>query len=314
MLGSKVLTVTFVFIVHSLIVANATAQQIYIGSTPTYLPNSSTGGVDAYGRPINVDGRFADRYGLSVDDYGFPYRNQYWAPTTAYGMSVGNSYGYRLGEPSSYYGGNVPSTANYPTIVPPRSVIVGGVYPSRTVINNATRGSVIEYTHNGNGYIATPGSSYQTVISSGPSIFPYTTVVQPTQGPVTIESRPTGAISKTFSGKGIQATTGAIANNSSPQITLVFPKNSDSSFSYLLNGTNYSIKPGYSQTFPADRRWTIEFLKNPGTGEIARYDLQAGLYQFLPEGNGWDLKQTPVPSNFGPPPAPVPSPAPTPGL
>lgn len=313
MLGSKHSIMLLAIVFQSLFTSSLMAQQVYIGSTPTYIPNSSTGGVDANGRPINVDGQFIDRYGLAVDDYGFPYRNRYWVPNTAYGMSVGNSYGYRLGEPSSYYGGNVPSIANYPTIVPPRTVVVGGVYPSRTVINNATRGSVIEYTHNGNGYIATPGSSYQTVISSGPSIFPYTTVVQPTQGPVTIESRPTGAVAKTF-GKNGQPVQGPPANASDRDITLVYPRNSDAPFSYLLNGTNYSIKPGYSQTFSADRRWTIEFLRNASTGEIARYDLQAGHYQFLPEGSGWDLKQTPLPSGFQLPPAPAPTPAPPPAL
>ena len=312
--GLMISTAFVVLFVSSLLATQATAQQVYIGSTPTDVPNSATGGIDAYGRPINVDGRFADRYGLSVNDYGFPYRNQYRAPNTAYEMSVGNSYGYRLGEPSSYYNGNVPSYTNYPTIVPPRTVIVGGVYPSRTVINNATRGSVIEYTHNGNGYIATPGSSYQTVISSGPSIFPYTTVVQPTQGPVTIESRPTGTVSKSFSGRSGESVTGAVARNSAREITLVYPKNNDAPFSYLLNGTNYSIKPGYSHSFPADRRWTIEFLRNPSTGEIARYDLQAGLYQFLPEGSSWDLKQTPTSAGFEPPPPPSLAPAPTPGL
>jgi hypothetical protein len=172
---------------------------------------------------------------------------------------------------------------------PPRAIIRSGTIPSRTVYNNSTRGTEIEYTHNGNGYISTPGSSYPTVISNGPSIFPYTTVIHPTDTPVTIESRPIQQPEKRFSNNsGVQG----IQPAASGEIQLSFPRNAEYPLRYSLNGTIYSIKPGYTQTFSHDRNWTIEFIRAGSGGQTARYNLTAGIYEFVRSGSGWELKKT----------------------
>jgi hypothetical protein len=289
----------------------ATAQQLYMGSSAAELRYAGNGGIDANGRAINVDGRPIDRYGTAVDDYGWPARNYRYPNTTASGFYSSANYG-----GTTYSNGASPGGNSY-GISPPRSVVVGGVIPSRTVMNNATRGTVIEYTHNGNGYISTPGSTYQTVISSGPSIFPYTSVVSPSQPPVVIESRPTAVVAKSFRGGATGRSSNQRPNNNA-EIQLVCPKESTSPLIYLLNGTIYTIKPGYSQTFPDDRPWTIEFLRGGDGSPRVRYDLRAGIYRFMADENGCDLKLYPPVAQPEIPPSPAPptltesSPEPTP--
>ena len=232
-------------------------------------------------------------------------------------------------ERDPFYVSNYGNGQGFSYITPPRTTYYDSVYPSRIVQNGATRGTVIEYTHNGNGYISSPGSSYQTVISSGPSIFPYTTVVQPSQPPVIIQTRPTAIESKTFAGRSPTRLSETNRVKGQSEIQLVCPKESRQPLAYLLNGTTYTIKPGYLQTFPDDRQWTIAFLRSGNNSEIMRYDLTAGTYRFVADENGWDLKQYPSPATKmelppspapaelpldGLPPTPAPTPAPSPGL
>jgi len=88
--------------------------------------------------------------------------------------------------------------------------------------------------------------------------------------------------------------------------------------SYTLNGTVYTIQPGYTQTLQEDRAWAIEFNRGPNQGQ-ARYGLQTGAYSFGANGSGWELFNRPVettsqnsPAN-PPPPVTVPmNPSPTP--
>lgn len=300
------------------------AQRLYIGSTPSELQYSGNGGIDINGRAVNVDGQTFDRYGTYVDSYSWPspgYRlpahtSASYAARSPYGTAYPPHLGGFSGGGNAWNGG---TSSRGAVIVPPRSIVVGGVYPSRTVMNNATRGTVIEYTHNGNGYISTPGSTYQTVISSGPSIFPYTTVVSPSQPPVIIESRPNYQPSaKAPNGNSGRRSVSDNRFNSLGEIKLIFPQESKDSFSYLLNGTVYTIKPGYVQTFSADRVWAIEFLRTGNGSQPMRYELTAGTYRFVADEQGWDLKKDrPMsPSELPPSPTapelPALTPAPTP--
>lgn len=234
-----------------------------------------------------------------------------------------------------YYIGSTPIQERYPFyystygngqgfnyLTPPRSVWYDDAYPTRVVDNSATRGTVIEYTHNGNGYISTPGSSYQTVISSGPPIYPYTYVTPTTQPPVVIETKPLSATARTSTGHPTPVATNEQIRGQS-QIQLICPKESRQPLSYMLNGTTYTIKPGYVQTFPDDRPWTIAFLRAGSGSEVMQYQLGAGTYRFVPDQGGWHLEQYPQPAaktEIPPSPAPleyptsIPAPAPTPGL
>ncbi|MEI8018689.1 MAG: hypothetical protein WCH39_10860 [Schlesneria sp.] len=311
-------------------------QQIYSGGAPAELQYPRSRGIDSNGRAVDVDGRVIDQVGSTVDDYGRRITNvgvprQY----TGYGQYQGNGYtsgGYggsypgiyngvsytdSVGLSGGYYSNGRPigsAVVGANVISPPRNVIVGGVYPTRTVLNNATRGGVIEYTHNGNGYVYSPGSSYQTVISSGPNIFPAISVISPSEPPVVIETRRNVASAQPVSRAG--------------EIKLMFPQGATSELSYMLNGTVYSIKPGYVQTFVEDRIWTIEFLRAGNRSQQMRYQLKAGTYLFTFDETGWDLRQAiavaaeaqpspGVPSSQVAPPTRVvtptpPTPAPTP--
>ena len=274
-------------------------QQTNSGSVPADLQYPRSRGIDSNGRAADVDGRVIDQVGSTVDDYGRRITNvgvprQY----TGNGQYQGNGYtsggygGYypgvyngvsytdSVGLSGGYYSSGRPvgsTVVGANVISPPRNVIVGGVYPTRTVLNNATRGGVIEYTHNGNGYVYSPGRSYQTVISSGPNIFPATSVISPSEPPVVIETRRNVASAQPVSRTG--------------QIKLMFPQGATSELSYMLNGTVYSIKPGYVQTFVEDRIWTIEFLRAGNRSQQMRYQLKAGTYLFTFDETGWDLRQ-----------------------
>lgn len=275
----------------------AAAQRLYYGSTPD-LTYQSQVAVDANGRPVIIDNQLIDPYGPYYSGNGYPaniYSNR--------GFYSGYSGMYsRIYAPPVVGGTYGPSY-----VVPSRSVIVGGTYPSRTVLNNATRGTVIEYTHNGNGYISEPGSTYQTVISSGPSILPDVAVVQPADRPVVIESRPTGHVVMRFSGQSQTRHPSPQPLPQAGQIELILPKEATGPLTYTLNGTIYTIKPGYSQTFPEDRNWFIEFLQRGTGSSMARYQLTAGTYRFVNENGGWDLKLYPAPaSSYDIPPSPPP--------
>ncbi|WP_397571208.1 hypothetical protein [Schlesneria sp. T3-172] len=311
------------------------AQQIYVGSTPAEMQYPRSMGLDSNGRAVGVEGRSVDQYGTYTDDYGRQtmagpatftavpghyhgggYTSGGYYPGGFSGLGYSNSIGYSVGLSgysggyySAGYGGPGPVVATN-TLLAPRTIVVGGVYPSRTVLNNATRGGVIEYTHGGNGYVYTPGSSYQTVISSGPSIFPATTIIESSQPPVIIEQKSNKFLNNS-------KVTAARGTGGTAEIKLIFPKEATGALSYVLNGTTYTIKPGYHQTFVDDRVWTIEFLRGGNRSLPMRYQLTAGTYIFEADENGWDLKQVPQviqAVNQTVPAPPPPAPVPTPGL
>ena len=309
------------------------AQRIESGQSSTVYQYPRSRGLDSNGRATDVEGRWIDQYGLYVDDFGRQspvagvpghlhgegYTAGGYYPADYSGLGFSNSIGSTVGL-SGYSGGySSPmgpisgGSTRKGVVSPPRSIIVGGVYPSRTVMNNATRGGVMEYTDNGKGYIYTAGSSYQTLISSGPSILPTIDVIQPSQPPVIIEAQ---KISTFKNSKGESRVAGRVDGHA--EIKLMFPKNASGALSYMLNGTVYSINPGYVQTFADDRVWTIEFLRRGNRSQVMRYQLTTGNYVFDSDENGWDLKRAPVapaadvtsqsPPLTAPAPAPVPSP------
>ena len=302
----KIMIRSQMFVLTATIVGLATcflsevvSQQTYSGGFPADLQYPRSRGIDSNGRAVDVDGRVIDQVGSTVDDYGRRITNvgvprQYQGNGYSSGVYTSGGYGgyypgvYNgvsytdsVGLSGGYYSNSRPVgsavVVGANPISPPRNVIVGGVYPSRTVLNNATRGGVIEYTHNGNGYVYSPGSSYQTVISSGPSIFPAISVIPPSEPPVVIETR-----------RNVPSTQPA---SRAGEIKLMFPQGATSELSYMLNGTVYSIKPGYVQTFAEDRIWTIEFLRAGNRSQQMRYQLKAGTYLFTFDETGWDLKQ-----------------------
>ena len=105
----------------------------------------------------------------------------------------------------------------------------------------------------------------------------------------------------------IQSNVGMIANGGT--IKILNPAESGGEIRYTLNGTAYSIKPGYAQTIQNDRNWTVDFGSG-GTGGNVRYSLQAGTYKFKVTDAGWNLfksqEQQARVAELAPAPAPEP--------
>jgi hypothetical protein len=59
---------------------------------------------------------------------------------------------------------------------------------------------------------------------------------------------------------------------------------------YTLNGTEYTIKPGYAQNFDDDRKWIISYADSESKKPI-RYTLTAGAYRFLQNKVGFSLHE-----------------------
>jgi hypothetical protein len=73
-------------------------------------------------------------------------------------------------------------------------------------------------------------------------------------------------------------------------IKIKLPASADGTVNYELNGTAYTMSPGYSQRFAADRNWTITF--DDGTGNRDSRTLSAGSYEFTRTSDGrWDLRK-----------------------
>ena len=93
-------------------------------------------------------------------------------------------------------------------------------------------------------------------------------------------------------------------------IKIVNPNDSGGEVSYTLNGTPYSIQPGYAQTIQNDRLWTVAFGSGGAAGNV-RYSLQPGTYKFKVADAGWNLFKSQEQSNVANnplPPAPEPAP------
>ena len=244
------------------------------------VPSGSYYGVGSYSSGY-VSGGYSGAY------YGSPYGYS----GHAYRPSYGTSYGYGGGGPV------------YVTPTP----VLG---TTTTIIRGGPTGGVVQYSNNGNGYSYSSDSSYPTVVRQGPTLGPSRTIVVDGPKPVVIESRPSSSLpSNALSPPRFSPSPSLTTAN----IKLSCPKTAPGPLSYSLNGHVYTIQPGYSQTFPNDRAWTIEFKRGGDDSEVASYPLNSGLYTFVAGPRGWDLQQPGAAPTLSTelPPAPLP-PAPLP--
>jgi len=97
-------------------------------------------------------------------------------------------------------------------------------------------------------------------------------------------------------------------------IVIACPAEAPAPISYVLNGYNYTMKPGETQQFVNDRNWVVQFTRGvPGSAD-KRYTLSAGRYRFEPSSQGWDLISDRAPTVSIQPALPSPgAPIPLPG-
>jgi hypothetical protein len=84
------------------------------------------------------------------------------------------------------------------------------------------------------------------------------------------------------------------ANLSGGPIKITNPATNSVTLSYTLDGTAYTIPPGYSQDLREDRAWVIEFSRGANLNPI-QYGLQSGLYSFTSTNQGWELYRSELP-------------------
>ena len=237
-------------------------------------------------------------YGMSSLSSGYGYSGAgYGYSGPAYGSPYGYS-GYAYRPSYGYgYGGRIP------VYVAPAPVLG----TTTTIIRGGPTGGVVQYSNNGNGYSYAPDSSYSAVVRQSPVVGPSRMYVVGGPKPVVIESRPSSTLpSNSPSLPRFSPSPPSTVSN----IKLSCPKTAPGPLSYSLNGHIYTIQPGYSQTFPNDRAWTIEFKRGGDDSEVASLALNSGTYLFVAGPSGWDLQQpgaTPTPLGDLPP-APLPPP------
>jgi hypothetical protein len=95
-------------------------------------------------------------------------------------------------------------------------------------------------------------------------------------------------------------------------IVLSNPAGSGGAISYLLNGSQYTMRPGEAQSFTFDRRWVIEFSRGPSLPD-AKYSLRPGTFAFTVQDGQWSFRETRnAPETAQASAAPAPNPAPVP--
>lgn len=82
-------------------------------------------------------------------------------------------------------------------------------------------------------------------------------------------------------------------------IKIVNPSKSGTTLAYTLDGQTYTMPPGYSQTFQADRAWVIQFSRGPNLDQV-QYGLETGVYKFTHTNHGWELYHSPFPQSVTP--------------
>ena len=290
--------------------------QFYGGySSPGYGGYGSYGG---YGGPVYSSGVGLGVYGAhSSWGIGVPSGSYYGIGSYPNSYSPGGYSGAYYGSPYGYSGyAYRPTYNNYgyagqvPVYVTPAPVLG----TTTTIIRGGPTGGVVQYSNSGNGYSYSPDSGYSGVITQSPVIGPSRVNVINGPKPVVVESRPSSSLPS--NAPSLPRFTPSPPSTTA-NIKLSCPKTAPGPLSYSLNGHVYTIQPGYSQTFPNDRAWTIEFKRGGNDSEVASYALNSGLYSFVAEPSGWDLQQpgagpAPAPSSELPPaplpPAPLPAP------
>ena len=290
--------------------------QFYGGySSPGYGGYGSYGG---YGGPVYSSGVGLGVYGAhSSWGIGVPSGSYYGIGSYPNSYSPGGYSGAYYGSPYGYSGyAYRPTYNNYgyagqvPVYVTPTPVLG----TTTTIIRGGPTGGVVQYSNSGNGYSYSPDSGYSGVITQSPVIGPSRVNVINGPKPVVVESRPSSSLPS--NAPSLPRFTPSPPSTTA-NIKLSCPKTAPGPLSYSLNGHVYTIQPGYSQTFPNDRAWTIEFKRGGDDSEVASYALNSGLYSFVAGPSGWDLQQpgagpAPAPSSELPPaplpPAPLPAP------
>ncbi|MGA2068526.1 MAG: hypothetical protein ABSG86_26375 [Thermoguttaceae bacterium] len=84
------------------------------------------------------------------------------------------------------------------------------------------------------------------------------------------------------------------ASFSGGPITISNPATNKATLNYTLDGTAYTIQPGYTQDLREDRAWAIQFSRGANLGQ-AQYGLQSGLYSFTSTDHGWELYRSDLP-------------------
>ncbi len=97
-----------------------------------------------------------------------------------------------------------------------------------------------------------------------------------------------------------------LENFSGDPIKIVNPAKNGVTLNYMLNGSAFTIPPGYSQDLREDRAWVIQFSRGTNLDQ-ARYGLQPGVYKFGRTDNGWELYRSELPQTVAPP-APIAAP------
>ncbi len=85
-----------------------------------------------------------------------------------------------------------------------------------------------------------------------------------------------------------------VENYSGSPIKITNPATNSATLGYTLDGNAYSIAPGLSQEFSADRAWVVQFSRGTNLDQ-ARYGLQSGLYSFTSTDHGWELYRSELP-------------------
>lgn len=100
-------------------------------------------------------------------------------------------------------------------------------------------------------------------------------------------------------------------SNAGGKIKVLNLADSGSEIRYSLNGSEYSIKPGYAQYLDSDRQWVIEFGSGGTKGDV-RYTLSPGTFKFKITETGWDLVRAADQQAIAETGAELPAPAPVP--
>jgi hypothetical protein len=188
---------------------------------------------------------------------GYGYRGGY---VGGYGVGgYGRYYGGYRGYSPGYYGGYGYGYPGY------------GYYPSGS------------YTRYGS-YFGSPyyGSSYYPSV---PLVYSSPSVVY--SAPATVYAAPSARV--TVAKPVVPDTLVPDSIISAGVIRLKLPATADGSVNYQLNGTSFTMDPGYSQRFANDRSWNITF--DDGTGRMQSHGLTSGNWEFFKASDGrWELR------------------------
>lgn len=74
---------------------------------------------------------------------------------------------------------------------------------------------------------------------------------------------------------------------------VVNPQTTGVMLSYILDGKQYSLPPGYFQELPMGRKFAIQFDRGGNFGQ-GKYSIGDGIFTFTPTAKGWEVYQKPT--------------------